>query len=71
MGAGGSIQLCPLSCPPSRQPPVFLEEAVLTHASVAQTAERGLGDFGELYWGSAMAEVARTGEKVLALLSAS
>lgn len=51
---------------------MFLEEAVLTHASVAQTAERGLGDFGELYWGSAMAgEVARTGEKVLALLSAS
>lgn len=72
IGAGSRSQPFPWLCPPLRQPPVFVEEAVITHTALAQTAEWGLGDFGELYWRPAMAgEVERTGAKVLALLSAS
>ena len=55
--------------PSSGQLPVrlFLEETVPIHAFLAQAAERGLGNFGELCWGPAKAgEV----ERFLALLSA-
>lgn len=50
---------------------MFLEEAVPIRASLAQTAERGLGKFGELCWEPVLAgKVGRNGERFLALLSA-
>lgn len=49
--------------PSSGQLPVrlFLDETVPIHAFLAQAAERGLGNFGELCWGPAKAgEVERS-----------